>query len=136
MSTYSDRNTGNVGVYATSLMENWVDYSKPQENGNKVDLRWISLTNAQGEGLRFYAENRLSCNVLPWDKETISKAHYSWQLPTPEAVHLNVDFAQMGVGGDNSWGLIAHAPYRLDSNKYSYRYLVAPMDGKFLSGVP
>jgi beta-galactosidase len=66
-------------------------------------------------------------NPLPWDALTIQAADYTWQLPQPEAVFLNIDHAQIGVGGDNSWKAIALPPYRLQANAYSYGYRVEPI---------
>ena len=50
--TYSDRAFERVGVYRSTVGREWVEYSRPQENGNKTDVRWVELTNAQGLGLR------------------------------------------------------------------------------------
>lgn len=125
--TYSDRNWERMGVYQTTVMNNWVDYSKPQENGNKVDVRWLEITDAGGMGLRISGHQPLSVNALPFSHEDMRGMDYSWQLPAPEKTVLNVDLAQMGVGGDNSWGLITHPPYRLNGKLYRYSYTIKPL---------
>lgn len=125
--TYSDRRFERIGIYSSDLMNDWVDYSRPQENGNKVGVRWISLTDREGRGLRIEGLEPLSCNVLPYSHEAISGAEYSWQLGQPEAVYLNIDYAQMGIGGDNSWGLIALPEYQLKERRYHYGYRVSPV---------
>jgi beta-galactosidase len=125
--TYSDRSWERIGIYATTIMDDWVDYSRPQENGNKVDVRWLSLTDDSGKGIRVIGEEPLSVNVLPWSIDAIEAADYSWQLGSPEAAYLNIDYAQMGVGGDNSWGAIAHEPYLLKGEHYHYRFRVEPI---------
>jgi beta-galactosidase len=122
--TYSDRRWERMGVYATTVLDNWVDYSRPQENGNKVDVRWMEVTSAAGLGLRVVGAAPLSCNAMPFSKEMLQEKAYSWQLPAPGPVHINVDFAQMGIAGDNSWGLTAHPEYRLQAKSYQYRYFV------------
>jgi beta-galactosidase len=122
--TYSDRNFERVGLYTSTTMDNWIDYSKPQENGNKVDLRWLTLTNKKGQGIQVMGQNHLSCNALPYHNEQIENTDYSWQLGKPKHTYLNIDYAQMGVGGDNSWGLICHPEYRLTSKEYRYEYQV------------
>ncbi|MBK1875865.1 glycoside hydrolase family 2 TIM barrel-domain containing protein [Pelagicoccus mobilis] len=128
--TYSDRRWDPVGVYESDLMSDWVDYSKPQENGNKDGVRWMEMKNDEGYGLRFSSSTPLSCNALPFNKQDIADAHYSWQLPQPKNIVFNVDYAQMGVGGDNSWGAIALPQYRLQKKNYSYSYLVEPITGE------
>jgi beta-galactosidase len=125
--TYSDRNFERVGHYTTTVMENWVDYSKPQENGNKVNVRWLTLKDEQGYGLQFSGTQPLSCNVLPYSKNKIEDTAYSWQLGKPQSIYLNIDYAQMGVGGDNSWGLTCHPQYRLSEKAYYYQYRVNPV---------
>ena len=124
--TYSDRNFERLGTWKSDLMDDWVDYSRPQENGNKVDVRWMELTDSSGTGLRVetLGDAPLSVNALPWAAERLRGTDYSWQLPPPAATYLNVDLAQMGVGGDNSWGATAHEPYLLSGKAYDYRYRV------------
>ena len=128
--TYHDRNWQPIGIYQKTIMENWIDYSKPQENGNKVDLRWIEITDAKGTGLRFTSEGSLSANALPFSADEMSGCAYSWQLPERSAVHLNIDHAQMGVGGDNSWGDIALPKYQLRAKKYTFQYTVTPIQSQ------
>jgi beta-galactosidase len=125
--TYSDRPWERIGIYETTALDNWFDYSKPQENGNKVDVRWMKVTNAGGQGLKISSDAVLSCNALPFSKEAMRNKAYSWQLPPAGPVHLNIDHAQMGVGGDNSWGRICHPEYRLQAKTYRYSYLVTPV---------
>lgn len=126
--TYSDRKWEPVGVFQTALMDDWLDYSKPQENGNKVDVRWFRVTGSDGRGLLFMAQDTfLSCNALPWGHNDIDQKDYSWQLPQPQRVYLNIDHAQMGVGGDDSWGEIALPQYRLHKDTYQFAYSVRPV---------
>lgn len=53
--TYADRDFERVGIYETSLLDDWVDYSRPQENGNRSGIRWMELTDGGGAGLRIEA---------------------------------------------------------------------------------
>ena len=48
--TYSDRRDRPVGVYATTVADNYFRYSQPQETGNKVEARWAAVTDASGRG--------------------------------------------------------------------------------------
>lgn len=128
--TYSDRRWEPVGIYHTTVMENWEDYSKPQENGNKVDVRWVKVHDETGFGLQIIGERPLSCNVQAFSKSAIQESAYSWQMERADSVFLNVDFAQMGVGGDNSWGYICHPEYQLNAANYAYSYYAVPLPGK------
>ena len=126
-STYADRNFERVGRYQSTVMDNWVDYARPQENGNKADTRWFSVRNEQGQGLQFVSEGFLSVNALPFTKQQMEAVDYSWQLPQSKATYLNIDHVQLGIGGDNSWGYICLPQYRLDKKEYTYSYEVRPV---------
>ena len=125
--TYSDRQVEPVGVFETTALAGWVDYSRPQENANRVGVRWMEITNAAGHGLRVSAATPFSGALSPFAKDAMQHAAYSWQLPAPTAHYLNVDAAQMGVGGDDSWGSICLPQYRLNARSYSLRYTVEPI---------
>jgi beta-galactosidase len=128
--TYSDRQFEPVGVYAGTVAEQWVDYSRPQENGNKTDVRWVSLTNRDGVGLMAVGDPLLSVGAAHVSKDDIERAEYSFQLPRRTEVFLNLDFAQMCVGGIDSWSRNAYPleAYRLPADRpYSYRYRLKPV---------
>jgi beta-galactosidase len=131
METYQDRKYERLGVYWSTLLDNWTEYSRPQENGNKVDVRWLEVRNRAGQGLRVTGKQPLSCNVLPWQKAAMEQCTYSWQLGVPRQVVLNVDLAQMGIGGDDSWGAICLPEYQLLANEYHYAYSVKPIGDDF-----
>jgi beta-galactosidase len=128
--TYSDRQFEPIGVYSSTVAGEWVDYSRPQENGNKTDVRWVALTNAAGVGVMAVGEPVLSVGVTHASKEDMERAEYSFQLPRRAEVFLNLDLAQMGVGGIDSWSRNAYPrdQYRLPANRpYSYTYRLRPV---------
>jgi beta-galactosidase len=61
---------------------------------------------------------------MPFSTDELFGKEYSWQLPPRGANYLNVDLAQLGVAGDNSWGLIAHPEHRLGDKTYQYSYYI------------
>ena len=64
--TYVDRNEGaQVGVYRSTVDEQFVPYVVPQENGNKTDVRWVTLTNTDGMGIHASADRLLEVSVAP-----------------------------------------------------------------------
>jgi beta-galactosidase len=128
VSTYSDRRLAQVGTYSTTVKENWVHYSRPQENGNKVGVRWLTLTDASGRGVRVEGAQLLSCNAQPYTIAQIEVANYDWQLPARDQTILHIDIAQQGVGGDDSWGAIALEPYLLHgAREYRYAFRLTPL---------
>jgi len=132
--TYVDRNYERVGVYKSTVEKEWNEYSKPQENSNKVDVRWVALTNDRGTGLLAVGSPLLSVSALHYSEQEIDEADYSFKLKRHAQVYLNLDLKQMGVGGVDSWsGRAFPLPeYRIDGNQpYSYRYRLIPVDGDF-----
>ena len=115
---YLDRREGaRLGVYSYQAADNLSAYLFPQECGNRMDVRWVEVTDADGQGLRFETEgvpfenSVLPCSAYELEaathREELPKAHYSW---------VRILESQMGVGGDDSWGAPVHKEYRLSSD--------------------
>ena len=132
--TYSDRNEARVGAYRGTVDGQWTDYSKPQENGNKVDVRWIAVSNPQGVGLLAVGMPLLSAAARHYAHEDIWQAKHTHEMTKRAETYLSLDFKQMGVGGDNSWGALPHPPYQLPAQAYSYRFRLRPFSA--LDGAP
>jgi beta-galactosidase len=127
--TYIDRQFERVGTYRSTVREQWVEYSRPQENGNKTDVRWVSLTNDAGVGLMAIGEPSLSVAAMHATHADLEQASYSWQLPERREIYLNLDLQQMGAGGIDSWSPNAWPmpPYRIASDQpLHYRYRLVP----------
>ncbi|MFI6007661.1 glycoside hydrolase family 2 TIM barrel-domain containing protein [Streptomyces sp. NPDC051243] len=127
---YVDRNNGtDVGVYSGTVSGQWTPYIRPQENGNKTDVRWIALTDARGTGLLVSGEPLLEVNASHFTPEDLSSGvRHDYQLTPREEVVLRVNHRQMGLGGDNSWGAHTHDEYKLfPSRDYSYTYRLRPL---------
>lgn len=128
---YSDRNHSSfMGIYNSTVAEQAFDYMRPQENGNKTDVRWLTLTGNDGIGIRIEGMQPLSVKVAHNPAEdldpglTKKQQHPSNVTPRHE-VYLNVDLKQRGLGGDNSWGALPHAPYRMLDKSYEYSYIIS-----------
>jgi beta-galactosidase len=125
---YSDRNTASfIGIYGSPVAEQSFDYVRPQENGNRTDVRWLTLTNGDGFGLRIKGLQPLSVKVAhnpanDLDFGVTKKNSHPCEIVPRQAIYLNVDYLQRGVGGDDSWGRLPHEPYRLLNDKYEYEY--------------
>ena len=131
---YSDRKeSALLGIYEQTTDEQLFPYVRPQESGNKTDVRWMELTNDEGVGIRIEGLQPLSVSAMPYRSEdldpglTKKQMHYSDIEPRREVV-VQVDFAQRGLGGDNSWGMSPHDPYRLTGDSYSYGYIIRPIN--------
>ena len=125
--TYSDRHDLPVGVYETTVGRNYFEYSQPQETGNKVDVRWATLTGSGGTGLLVVGQPRVGVNALHHTAQELDQAGHHHQLPAHAETWLNVDWRQMGLGGDDSWGALPLEKYRLKAAVYSYRFVLQPL---------
>jgi len=110
----------------------YVPYIRPQENGNKTDVRWAEFKNSQGTGLRFTGSAPISYSahhqpISDFDPGEKKAQRHTTDVPQRPEVYLNIDFKQMGVGGDNSWRAKTHEEYMLQPKDYSYSYVIDPV---------
>jgi beta-galactosidase len=128
--TYADRNTEAVGIYRSTVSKEWVEYSQPQENGYKTDVRWVKLLDENGKGLKFTGFPLVGIGAHHYTKEEIGRADYSFELTPHPQIYLNVDYKQMGVGGYNSWSEHAYPveKYRVHNEPMSYTYRIEPVE--------
>ena len=128
---YSDRNDGIFfGTWKSSVEDMMVQYVFPQENGNRTGVRWISMTDGKGKGLKIIGEQPL--NVSAWNttqEELHAKTHIGEPAVLEDSFVLNVDLVQAGVGGTDSWSQYArpYDPYRLMEKNYSYSFWIVPL---------
>ncbi len=131
---YWDRKTGApVGVYSGKVMDQYHPYVRPQENGNKTDVRWVALTNDKGLGLLAVGRPLLSVSAShflyeDFDHGPEKQLRHTFHIKKRNLVTLNLDYRQMGVGGDTSWGDRArpHPEYTLLAKEYSYSIRLCP----------
>ena len=96
---YVDRKEGaKVGNYTSTVAAQYVPYGMPQENGNKCDVRWATLTDAQGFGLRISGDDLLNFSAHHFTTEDLTVARHTYDLPHRPEITLNVDLAQCGLG--------------------------------------
>ncbi|MBD0427656.1 glycoside hydrolase family 2 TIM barrel-domain containing protein [Aquisalinus flavus] len=126
-SSYADRKAGAaIGLYQGQVADQFHDYSRPQETGNKVDVRWLAIADDAGTGLGVIGQPMLSVTALPFPYEDLAYVEggqrHGADLKVKDVVTLNIDLAQMGVGGDNSWGFWPLEEYRLPVQRYDYSF--------------
>jgi beta-galactosidase len=131
---YSDRNTSTLlGIYESKVADQYVPYTRPQENGYKTDLRWLTLTDNNGKGIRVEGLQPICASALQnWPEDfdpgfTKKNQHINNIYPNRDAIILSVDLAQRGLGGDDSWGMYPHEKYLLKAKEYKYGYVIKPI---------
>lgn len=143
--SYWDRKTSAfIGLYKQRVQESIHHYARPQENGNKADVRWASLVNKQGIGLKIEGQSLLNMSFWPYLQEDIDfirgkdgsasasglvpvTTKHGADVPMRKLTTVNIDHLQMGVGGDTSWGRLVHPQYTIDALPRSYRFTMTPV---------
>ncbi|MFC1975354.1 glycoside hydrolase family 2 TIM barrel-domain containing protein [Chloroflexota bacterium] len=123
---YIDRNVGvAVGLYSGSVDEQYVPYIVPQENGNKTDVRWLSLTNDTGLGLLAVGLQPLETSVSHYTADDLYQAFHTNELTRRDEVILNLDFKQCGLGGA-SCGPGTLPPYLILPGTFTFSFRLRP----------
>jgi beta-galactosidase len=141
--SYWDRKTGQKnGIYTGKIKEQFHKYSRPQETGNKTDVRWMQVSS-KNINLKTTSKHLLNASTWPFmmkeldfnSEEAIKSASglvpvtkkHGADIKIGNTVQWNIDFLQMGVGGDTSWGRLVHKEYTIPGNKiYTYSFTITP----------
>ena len=100
------------------------NYSEPGEQGYRTGCRWLEIANGNGGKVRITAVNApFGFNAWPYSQMSLERAHHQWELESEGAVTVNIDAAQMGVGGDNSWGARPHKEHMLGPGTYTLSFI-------------
>ena len=114
--TYADRDHAKLSVYRCRVEDNMAKYLVPQECGNKTGVRFAELTDDSGLGLRFEGEE-LNFSALPFSPHEIDNALHDFELPEINYTFVRIALAQMGVGGDDTWGARTKPEHMIDNSK-------------------
>lgn len=127
---YVDRCTSAfIGCYNDIVRNQYYPYIRPQETGNKTDVRWLTLLNDKGIGIKITGMQPLGFSALNYAPEDLDpgltrKMQHTIDVIEQKKIFLHVDLKQRGLGGDNSWGMLPYNQYRLLDKKYSYSYII------------
>lgn len=138
---YSDRKTAAfIDLHEAYVDEQYVPYIRPQENGNKTDTYWLELTDEDGNwGIRVdhltqpFEFSALNYSTPDFQSEVRAlgqrndKNRYTKDVKEREAVYLDVDAAQLGLGGDDSWWQRPYKEYRLLEKSYTVHFTLSPI---------
>ena len=133
LENYQDRKTSQfVGNYKASVSDLYVPYIRPQENGYKTDVRWVTFTNSNGKGIKVLGSKLLSFSAhhqynSDFDAGETKQQRHTTDIVKRDLVNINIDHAQMGVGGDTSWWTRPLEQYQIEAKNQSYSYSVLPL---------
>jgi len=126
--TMLDRKTGAaVGIFSGKVEELIHPYIRPQENGNRTDIRWATLTNKEGDGLLVsdVGKTYLNISAWPYTMDDLESAKHNHELPHRDFITFNIDYRQQGVGGNLPGLAVLLEKYKLKKNRsyvYSFRF--------------
>lgn len=131
---YIDRKSATfVGHFKQNVKDQYYPYARPQESGNKTDVRWVSFTDKKGMGLKFEsAGEMLNFSALPYslddlDPEQDKKQYHSGELEPRKQIFIHMDLKQIGVQGMDSWGSWPLKQYQIPYTDYTYSYYMTPL---------
>ncbi|MBD5362915.1 MAG: DUF4981 domain-containing protein [Bacteroides sp.] len=130
---YADRHeSADLGFFAQTVDEQFYPYIRPQENGNKTDIRYWRQINHAGKGLEIIASEPFSASALNYSIESLDDGDRKHQRHSSEVqkapyTNLLIDKAQMGLGCIDSWGAWPLEKYRLPYTDYDFTLLLRPL---------
>ena len=141
--SYWDRKTGaKIGIYTREVDDLYWPYLRPQENGNRTDVRWLAIYSKEKKHgilikglptIDFSAHHQRMEDFESLERTDgrhrdgdIVVNRHTTDVVKRDLTSLNIDYRQMGVGGDNAWGARTHKEYRLEDSTYSYSFIIVP----------
>ena len=130
---YSDRNhCTDLGIWNQNVSDQFYAYIRPQENGNKTDIRWWRQMNDAGNGLEFVSEAPFSASALHYtisslDSGPYKRQEHSNEVKPADLTNVLIDKAQMGLGCVNSWGAWPLDEYVLPYGDYEFTFIMTPI---------
>ncbi len=135
---YLDRYTAAfIGIHNFKVDEQVCPYVAPQEYGYRTDTRWLTLSDNRGNGIKIIQTDEdipfcFSARNYTNEDLTIESRgiKHTYEIAPRDFVELNIDYKQMGVGGDDSWGARTHEKYTLFPQNYEYSFVIEPVTKK------
>jgi len=143
--TYWDRqSSGKIGIHQGNIIDQFHRYPRPQETGNKTDLRWMRLeSNDIWLTLKPTDGQLLSGSTWPFEEKELNlvvgkdggasasglvpvTTRHGADIQIGNVVQWNIDHLQMGVGGETSWGRLVHNAYTIPPVEYRYSFVITP----------
>lgn len=144
--SYWDRkSSANIGIYKGLIKDQFHRYSRPQETGNKTDIRWMRISQENlGLVVMPVDGQYLNGSVWPFESDELDfilgkdggasasglvpiTSKHGAQIKSGNYIQWNIDHLQMGVGGDTSWGRLVHDEYCIPAVEYYYSFILKPI---------
>jgi beta-galactosidase len=125
---YADRKRGAaVGLYRSTVDEQFTPYVYPSECGGKEDVRWLALMDEAGFGLMAIGGRPLHFDALHYTIEDLAQAGHSYELTRLDETVVHLDGWHMGVGGDDGWTSQVHPEFLIRPGEYRFGLRLRPV---------
>ncbi len=133
---YIDRNSSEfIGYYENKVKDEYFPYVRPQESGNHTDVRWFSVVNSEGKGLRFASNAPMEASALNYLVEDLDDGmhkdkkwgHHSGDLVERPLTQVHLQQRQFGLGCVNSWGAWPRREYCMPYKDYDFTFMISPL---------
>lgn len=132
--TYIDRKLGSkIDLYESSVTDFEYRYMRPQESSNRCDVRYFTITDKEGFGIRVdaYYDNPINFSAYHYTTDGLEKATHINDIPYADITTVNIDHRQLGVGGDLPGQAFVREPYTMPKNqKQEYSFVITPIGRK------
>ena len=132
--TYIDRKLGSkIDLYKSSVTDFEYRYMRPQESSNRCDVRYFTLTDKNGFGIKVdaYYDNPINFWVYHYTTDGLEKATHINDIPYEDITTVNIDHRQLGVGGDLPGQAFVREPYTMPKGqKQEYSFVITPIGRK------
>lgn len=123
--SYIDRkHSAMLGIYSGKVKDQYYPYIRPQENGNKTDVRWASLANNSNMGVIVFGQPTINLSAHSYTLDNLTSATHTYMIDHNGPVTLNIDYKVMGLGGDDSWSPRTHDEFLIYPGDYSYSFMM------------
>lgn len=115
-----------IGIYHSTVDEQYFPYIHPSECGGKEDVRWLAVRNADGQGLLFKGNKPFHFDALHYTISNLYQAKHTIDLVRIPQTILHLDLHHMGVGGDDGWAASVHPEYLIQPGNYTFEISITP----------
>lgn len=132
--TYIDRKLGSkIDLYKSSVSDFEYRYMRPQESSNRCDVRYFTLTDKNGFGIKVdaYYDSPINFSAYHYTTDGLEKATHINDIPYEDITTVNIDHRQLGVGGDLPGQAFVREPYTMPKGqKQEYSFVITPIGRK------
>ena len=125
--SYADRKASAFfGKYTLPAGAFFFPYIEPQETGNRTETFWVTFTGRDGKGIKVTGDPKINFNVLPYAVGELETRKHPWELNPCGNWIVNLDYGQMGLAGEDSWGALPWPEYQLlPDRSYSFGFVLS-----------